>query len=56
MNEKDFKSLTREQKLEEMAKARDLQGILAKNEAFIKYAEELVKGIKAWLEKNDKAS
>ena len=39
--------------LEEMADRGDLAGVLAKNTAFMKYAENLVGGIQAWLEKYD---
>jgi hypothetical protein len=38
--------------LEEMGKAGDLAGILARNGAFIKYVEGLVTGIRSWLENN----
>ena len=37
--------------LEAMGKAGDLAGILARNDAFIKYVEGLVAGIRSWLEK-----
>ena len=40
-------------KLEEMAKAGNLTGVLAGNEAFIKQVENLLAGIKSWLEKYD---
>jgi len=36
--------------LEAMGKAGDLAGILARNGAFIKYVEDLVAGIRGWLE------
>ena len=39
--------------LEKMAKAGDLQGILAKNDILIKEAENIIANIKAWLEKYD---
>jgi HPt (histidine-containing phosphotransfer) domain-containing protein len=39
--------------LEAMAKDGDLAGILAQNEAFIKYAGNIVNDIKNWLEKNN---
>jgi HPt (histidine-containing phosphotransfer) domain-containing protein len=39
-------------KLEAMAKAGDLNGVLALNEMFIKNTEILLAEIKAWLEKN----
>ena len=42
--------------LELMAKAGDIDGVLAKNEAFIKKASVLVNNIKSWLEKNDSAA
>jgi len=38
--------------LEAMAKANDLAGVLAKNEAFIKYSEKIVDNVRNWLEKN----
>ena len=41
--------------LEAMAKAGDLAGILARNDAFIKYIEELVAGIRTWLENRDRS-
>jgi HPt (histidine-containing phosphotransfer) domain-containing protein len=40
--------------LEVMAKAGDLAGILARNDAFIKYVEGIVANIRSWLEKNGK--
>ena len=40
-------------KLEAMAKAGDLSGILAENEAFLKQADTLVANIKSWLDEND---
>jgi CheY-like chemotaxis protein/HPt (histidine-containing phosphotransfer) domain-containing protein len=40
--------------LEKMAKAGDLQGILARNERFIKGTENILSNIKTWLEKHDK--
>ena len=40
-------------KLETMAKAGDLSGILAQNEAFLKQADDLIKAINNWLEKFD---
>ena len=39
--------------LEAMGKAGDLAGIQARNSAFIKNTENLVAGIKSWLEKYD---
>jgi HPt (histidine-containing phosphotransfer) domain-containing protein len=39
--------------LEAMGKAGDLAGIQARNNAFIKNTENLVAGIKSWLEKYD---
>ena len=42
--------------LEDMAKGGDLAGILARNNAFINYAENLVDGIRVWLEKYDSSS
>ena len=39
--------------LEAMAKEGNLTGILAQNDAFIKYTEGLVSNIRSWLEKND---
>ena len=39
--------------LEEMAKNGDLAGVLARNNAFIKYTENLVNDIRTWLEKYD---
>ena len=38
--------------LEALAKAGDLAGVLAKNDAFIKFAEGIVEGVRSWLEKN----
>ena len=38
--------------LEEMARNGDLAGILAQNEAFIKYAQNLADGIRKWLIEN----
>ena len=38
--------------LEDLAKSGDLAGVLARNSAFVKYAEKLVEDIQAWLEKN----
>jgi CheY-like chemotaxis protein len=38
--------------LEKLAKAGDLQGILARNDRFIKGTENIVANIKAWLEKH----
>jgi len=38
--------------LEAMAKGNDLAGVLAKNEAFIKYSEKIVANVREWLEKN----
>ncbi|MCL2791908.1 MAG: hypothetical protein FWD87_02345 [Spirochaetaceae bacterium] len=39
--------------LEAMAKEGDLAGVLAQNNAFISYAENLVDNIRSWLEKYD---
>jgi len=39
--------------LEMLAKSGDLDGILAHNEAFIKYAENLLNDVRKWLEKNN---
>ena len=39
--------------LEDMAKGGDLAGVLAINSAFVKNTENLVAGVRAWLEKND---
>ena len=36
--------------LEAMAKEGNLTGVLAQNEAFLKYAETIVAGIQSWLE------
>jgi HPt (histidine-containing phosphotransfer) domain-containing protein len=41
--------------LEALAKSGDLAGVLARNDAFIKYAGTLLDSIKSWLEKNDPA-
>ena len=41
------------QQLEAMAKEGNLTGVLAQNNAFIKYSENLIAGITAWLEKYD---
>jgi len=38
--------------LEAMADAGDLEGILAKNEAFLKYALGIADNVRVWLEKN----
>ena len=40
--------------LEKLAKAGDLQGVLARNDRFIKGTENIVANIKKWLEKYDK--
>ena len=40
-------------KLEAMARAGDLSGVLAQNDAFIKYAATIVDNIKSWLAKYD---
>jgi len=40
--------------LEMMGKAGNLAGILARNDAFIKYVEGVLDGIRGWLEKNAK--
>ena len=39
-------------KLEKMAKAGDLVGVLTMNESFIKDVEDVIKSIKTWLEQN----
>ena len=39
--------------LEAMALAGDLNGILAVNEGFIKYSEDLISNIKKWLQANN---
>jgi len=39
-------------KLEALANAGDLDGVLAQNSAFIKYAEDLTENARVWLEKN----
>jgi len=39
--------------LEALAKSGDLAGVLAQNETFIKYALNIVAGVRSWLEKND---
>jgi len=39
--------------LEAMAKGGDLAGVQARNDAFIKYVENIVSGIQNWLKKND---
>ena len=41
--------------LELMAKANNLSGVLAKNNAFVKYITNLLENVKAWLEKYDAA-
>ena len=41
--------------LEEMAKGGNIAGVLARNNAFIKYAENLIDAIKIWLGKYDAA-
>ena len=38
--------------LEKLSKAGDLDGVLAKNENFIKNVEDTIKGIDTWLEQN----
>ena len=35
--------------LEDMARAGDLKGVLAMKDAFVKYAEKLVAGVRTWL-------
>jgi len=40
--------------LEAMADAGDLDGVLAQNESFIKYATTVADNVRAWLEKNEK--
>ena len=42
--------------LEEMAKGGDAAGVLARNDTFIKYVENLINVIKIWLEKYDAAA
>ena len=39
--------------LEELAKAGDLAGVQAENDALIQYVENLIDAINAWLKKND---
>jgi len=39
--------------MENLAKAGDLSGILAKNDAFIKYISDLIKNIQNWLAQHD---
>jgi HPt (histidine-containing phosphotransfer) domain-containing protein len=39
--------------LEALAKGGDLAGVLAQNETFIKYAQNIVASVRSWLEKND---
>ena len=39
--------------LEAFAKAGDLTGVLARNEAFIKFAGSIVEGVRHWLKEND---
>jgi len=39
--------------LEKLARAGDLQGILAENDTFIKSTENIIANIKTWLEKHD---
>jgi HPt (histidine-containing phosphotransfer) domain-containing protein len=39
-------------KLEKMAKDGDLSGVLAMNEGFLKYMEDLLVGLRNWLENN----
>jgi HPt (histidine-containing phosphotransfer) domain-containing protein len=39
-------------KLEMMAKAGDLSGVLAENEAFLKYMEEFMVRLQSWLKNN----
>jgi len=38
--------------LEALAKSGDLEGVLAQNETFIKYAEGIVDNVRNWLENN----
>jgi HPt (histidine-containing phosphotransfer) domain-containing protein len=38
--------------LEALAKSGDLAGVLAQNETFIQYTQNIVDGVHAWLEKN----
>ena len=40
-------------KLESLAKAGDLQGVLAHNDAFLKEADALIVNIQNWLKEND---
>jgi len=39
--------------LEDMSKSGDLNGVLAQNEQFIKYVQNIISNIKTWLDKND---
>ena len=39
--------------LEALAKAGDLAGVLAKNDAFIEFARGIVESVRSWLEEND---
>jgi HPt (histidine-containing phosphotransfer) domain-containing protein len=43
-------------KLEFLAKDGNFKGVLAENEAFIKYVEKIINGIKNWLEKHGEIS
>ena len=40
-------------KLEELAKAGDLAGVLALNETFLQHTDALVNGIQSWLDQHD---
>jgi len=42
--------------LEAMSKAGDLAGVLAKNEAFIKYSEKIVDNVREWLKANEQVT
>ena len=42
--------------LEVMAKGGDWDGVLAQNETFIKYAQNIVDNVRSWLEKNNAAA
>jgi len=46
------KARTSAKELEDLAKEGDFNGVLAKNEGFIKYIETIIADIKAWLDKN----
>ena len=42
--------------LEDMSRNGDLAGVLAKNESFIKYTENIIGSLQAWLKKNNAVS